>query len=225
MALAVRQELILRHVLPLLHGGVAVDVGANNGVYSYAFSRRRMRIVAFEPLQKLAERLAKLNPTVQVHACALSKVSGQLPLYVPSLDGRPALSRASLNPDANPGFENKITVVPVRRLDDFALEDVRVIKIDVEGHERDTLEGAQNTIARYKPLLIVEIEERHHPNRSRDLIRWIRGLGYRGFYASTGCLQDIERFDFATMQQIGNIKSPFGSSAGEYINNFLFKPE
>jgi hypothetical protein len=44
----------------------------------------------------------------------------------------------------------------MRRLDDFAFDEVDFIKVDVEGFELQVLEGARETLARCRPIVIVE---------------------------------------------------------------------
>jgi len=34
----------------------------------------------------------------------------------------------------------------------------------------------------------------------------------------------VAEFDFATMQNVANLKSAFGAPVGMYINNFMFTP-
>jgi FkbM family methyltransferase len=52
--------------------------------------------------------------------------------------------------------ENTVTV-PIRKLDDFQLANVGVIKIDTEGYEVPILNGAKDTILKWKPRLVVEV--------------------------------------------------------------------
>jgi FkbM family methyltransferase len=174
----------------------------------------------------MAELLRRRNPAIEVHACALGDAAGHFTLYVPHLDGRPVFSRASLHQDANPGFENRAITVQVRRLDEFEFQNVSVLKIDVEGHERSVLDGALDTIKRSKPVLVIEIEERHHPGQSWDMIRMVEGLGYAAHFAdaNTHALRPVAEFDFATMQNVANLKSALGAPGGMYINNFMFTP-
>jgi hypothetical protein len=54
--------------------------------------------------------------------------------------------------------------VVVRTLDSYAFEEVRIIKIDVEGSEMEVLDGGRETIRRYRPPLIVELLTGTHPN-------------------------------------------------------------
>jgi hypothetical protein len=54
---------------------------------------------------------------------------------------------------------------------------VSVIKVDVEGHEREVLEGARDTISRESPTLIVEIlggcNRRTYYNQIQSFIDWV----------------------------------------------------
>lgn len=44
----------------------------------------------------------------------------------------------------------------VEKLDNFDLRDITLIKIDVENHEKEVLEGAKETIKRNKPVIVLE---------------------------------------------------------------------
>jgi hypothetical protein len=44
----------------------------------------------------------------------------------------------------------------MRRLDDYRLEDLDLLKVDVEGYERRVLQGAHDTLRRCRPVVIVE---------------------------------------------------------------------
>jgi hypothetical protein len=46
--------------------------------------------------------------------------------------------------------------VDTERLDDIICDAVAFIKIDVEHHEYDVLDGARNTIDKYKPVICIE---------------------------------------------------------------------
>ena len=52
--------------------------------------------------------------------------------------------------------------VETKKLDDFNfLNKISFIKIDVEGHETEVIKGSLNIINKHKPILLVEIEEKH----------------------------------------------------------------
>ena len=69
--------------------------------------------------------------------------------------------------------------VPLVTLDSYALNTCHLIKIDVEGMERDVLEGARATITRHQPLLYVENNKRE---RSKALIEWLLTNRYRPYW-------------------------------------------
>ena len=64
---------------------------------------------------------------------------------------------------------------PGTRLISIATSPVGFIKVDVEGHEEEVIDGGFRVIARDHPVLLIEIEERHRhgalPQHSGVLIR------------------------------------------------------
>src|SRR5215471_12146584 len=65
-------------------GGTAVDVGANQGFFAFAFSRIADRVEAFEPnpdYASFAQRM--LGRRARVHAVALSNRTGRREFVVP----------------------------------------------------------------------------------------------------------------------------------------------
>jgi FkbM family methyltransferase len=140
-------------------GGTAIDVGANRGVFAYAFSRIADRVEAFEPNPDCAAFAGRmLGARARVHALALGDASSRAVLVVPvSEEGEAlhlggSLGRGACGHEATVHFE-----VEVRTLDSYRFEDVRVVKVDVEGSELAVLEGGRQTILRDRPALIVEL--------------------------------------------------------------------
>jgi FkbM family methyltransferase len=151
-----KERRILRSVLR--PGMIAVDVGANIGIYTRYLARRcgpNGRVVAFEPspdnLARLKANVRNL-PNVTVHASAVGDRSGSIPLY---------LSR-DLNVDhrtyETAEARDRIDV-PIVRLDDIFTPGSRVdlLKVDVQGFEGAVLEGARRLISE-NPLLKAVIE-------------------------------------------------------------------
>lgn len=64
-------------------GDVALDIGANWGPYTHRFLRAGCKVIAFEPNQDLARRLARSLPQVQVESTALSNHVGTATLRMP----------------------------------------------------------------------------------------------------------------------------------------------
>lgn len=195
-------------------GSVAIDVGANVGVYAYAFARRGARVVAFEPLPYYAECTSAIKNVI-VHQVALSDHAGIESVSLPLLNGQPNPVAATLRKLDVPHVSKSVTVAT---LDSFALRNVSALKIDVEGHELPVIRGALQTIEREKPTLLVEIESRHTRQSVRDTILSIEVLGYAGsFVDGEGRWLTSPDFDPQTHQS-----APPGTRS--YVNNFLFRP-
>jgi FkbM family methyltransferase len=201
-----------------------VDVGASRGVYARAALRHAGSVVAIEPLPaRAADLRRRLRGRVEVLELALGDDAALLPLHVPSLGARVVDTRASLHADANPGLALAAITVAVRRLDDLGLPPLSGIKLDVEGHELAALRGAERTLARDRPALLVEIEERHRAGATTEVFAWLGARGYRGWFLDGGVLHPIAAFDAARDQAPAEAKQPGSRRRGRYINNFLFR--
>ena len=80
-------------------------------------------------------------------------------------------------------------VIPVRKLDSVVPEDPSLIKMDIEGSEKDALMGAANTIRRVKPKLAIAAY--HFANDLWRLVNVIREINpeykfYLRHYSETG---------------------------------------
>jgi hypothetical protein len=111
-------------------------------------------------------------------------------------------------------------------LDDFEFENVSFIKIDVEGHESDVLAGARHTIAREKPVMVIEIEPRHLNISYRQVIDSVLEMGYDAFFLKGDSLCCLKDFDYEKNQQdyLRKNTNRFNPVSKKYINNFIFKP-
>jgi FkbM family methyltransferase len=140
-------------------GGTAVDVGANQGFFAFAFARLADRVEAFEPNPDYAAfARTMLGKLARVHTVALSNRSGTAQFVVPVSEQGAVLHLAGSIGHAVPAEGGSLRfAVEVRTLDSYAFTDLRVIKVDVEGSEMEVLEGARATIQRDRPVLIVEL--------------------------------------------------------------------
>src|SRR5690606_949110 len=98
---------------------IALDVGANVGIYSYTLHRLGLQVHAFEPQPACAQVLsawAKGRHGLTVHNAAVGSAEGHLTLHVPVVAGNPVPTRASF---VLPGAEALQMQVPVVTLDSF----------------------------------------------------------------------------------------------------------
>jgi FkbM family methyltransferase len=224
-------EIELR-IVPLLcrRDRDGIDVGANEGAYLHAMIPHARQVIAFEPIPELAASLArKFGTRVVIHPIALSCAAGTATLRIPIVQGSSVTGLASLLPDpvatVRPHDEIAVQTQP---LDAIYGGDVGFIKIDVEGHEEAVLDGAAATIARCRPRLLVEMEERFAPGVIDRGCAWFARMGYRGFYIHDRRVLPLEGFDPQALQQARDVAEFVGAapraSLHDYVNNFLFLP-
>lgn len=213
-------------------GGVAVDVGASWGLFTYRLARlagSQGRVHAFEPNPANGRSLAAIAGragTVTCHRCALSEEAGRAELRIPRRRGRPVVGLGTLS--VAPGRARLFTdavQVEVKRLDD-ALGDeadtVDFLKCDVEGHELEVLRGAERTLAS-RPALIVEIEQRHQGRDIRATFDHLLERGYDGYAVHAGGLTPLDEFDVerdqTSLVDETDLQPIVG---GTYVHDFVF---
>lgn len=160
----------------------AFDVGTHFGVWSAAMVPHFSAVHAFEAMPRLAEMLRRghRGGRVIVHEVAVSDSNGRTTLRAPVIGwGRstvePQNRLAGLRDESSPVREIDVTMA---RLDDMNLPDPAFIKIDVEGHELAVLEGARALLARARPVLVMEMEDRHAPGKRAAILEFLTRLGY-----------------------------------------------
>jgi FkbM family methyltransferase len=205
------------------NGKRAIDVGASRGYYTYALSKLCDVVESFEPQKWACEAITAYNASnVNCYNVGLSNFNGNLELNIPIVNGTGIDAEASFRKLS--GNQNSI-LVPVHKLDDYEFQDVSFIKIDVEGYEVEVIQGAIKTISANKPVILVEIEQRHLMDKSlQTVFDEIIKLGYQGTFLSKNKFVPLSEFSYATHQQpyLDEILR-YGHSE-KYINNFIFQP-
>jgi len=169
------EAIIRRYLRP---GDVAIDVGANIGIHTMPMSEAvgpQGVVLAVEPLPSVRNRLERnlsLNraANVRVIAQAASDREGSALLYPPRADaanlGQASLAKLS---HLDPGSSIEVPLVTLDALVRAqGLDRVRLIKIDVEGHDREVMTGAIALIDRYHPVLIFEFSPEHTSEIGND---------------------------------------------------------
>jgi FkbM family methyltransferase len=214
---------------------VAVDVGANVGLYAAVMARHAARVLAFEPHPDCAAYLRGLKiARCEVIEAAVSEREGQAILRIPYEAGAEvhALGTLAEQNDLGVGERVRSVTVATTRLDAAlatrvgAHERVGLIKIDVEGHESAVIEGAGATIARHRPVLLVEIEARHGAD-IESLFARLAASGYRPqALIGDGPLAPIDAKALRALQAADPLaRDRARSPHSRYVNNVLFLPD
>ncbi len=177
-------------------GDTVADIGANMGAHTLWLARfvgPRGKVLAFEPTVATLQRLKRnielntdLRPRIDARQVMLVAAPGaalETQIY--------ASWRADIRPpaDAHPlhqGVPVSTAGASTVTFDQSVANAGRIalIKLDVDGHELDVLKGAQATLARDHPLIVMEFAPYTLRERGQDpdeLIRLLSGLDYRFF--------------------------------------------
>jgi len=163
-----RYELPVQEVLGsmLSPGNVFCDIGANAGFFSILASRLvgpSGRVFALEPVPRnasMVEKNARLNhmTNIEVLRMAASERSGPSELLLAEYAGGAVLKGAGSPPD----LAGSLTV-DTSTIDDLVthkkMRPPDAVKIDVEGAELAVLRGMVETLRKWAPRLIVEVDD------------------------------------------------------------------
>lgn len=173
-------------------GATFVDVGAQIGYYSLKAATvvgPRGHVIAVEPnpetVNKLAANIqASGLKAVAVAPVACSDAEATLDLFAAPEANTGETSLSKVNASQS-GAAVRAYKVRARPLDDIVRESgvarVDVIKIDVEGAEYLVLKGSQQTLARYHPIVLVEIIDhqlREMGSSAAQVREFFRSQGY-----------------------------------------------
>jgi hypothetical protein len=78
------------------------------------------------------------------------------------------------------GDSGETEEVQMRTLDSYALEDVFLVKVDVEGAELEVLQGALETLreSNFPPLIFEAWRDGSWSEKREELLSYVRDLGY-----------------------------------------------
>jgi FkbM family methyltransferase len=182
-------------------GMTVIDAGANEGVYTAFFAGRvgrEGRVVAIEPSPRELVRLEnnlRLNGAdrVEVVRAALTEQKGEVPLV---LAEDHHAGQNTLGDIIYPGVSQAgRVIVPATTLDALVtthrLDQLDIVKLDVEGAEIRALSGGASLLERCKPLLLLEASDaslRRQGGSVRKLLDVLKETGYVPFCfdAATG---------------------------------------
>ena len=126
---------------------IAVDVGANVGLWAKPLTEKFKHVIAFEPLEQVYSCLESnvQNLNVEIHKYALGNVNDNVEMIYDS-------------ENTGGSFVSKVGTgnIVIKRMDDLDLPKFGLLKIDCERHELEVLKGAMGTILKYKPIIVCE---------------------------------------------------------------------
>ena len=214
----------------LLSHDTVLDIGCNKGSYLWTLSRAvpKGKVIGFEPQPLLFKYLRSQTKSmflsnVQIEELAISSTSSTARIFLPKSEQ--TSPSASLEENLNETEANSYIVETVS-IDQYCennsyLENIRAMKIDVEGHELSVLKGAREIIKNNRPLIVCESESRHLPNGDvAEFLDLMYSLDYHGFFVHPiSGLMKLSIFDSKIHQaQTGE---RFWDSKN-YCNNFIF---
>jgi FkbM family methyltransferase len=131
----------------------AVDIGAHVGLWSRILTRCFARLTAFEPIEE---------HRVCFHKNVRPGQGCEIELHPFALASSEEVLRFAISPDSTGGTHVKLEdneagpQVVARPLDSFPLPQIDFLKIDCEGYEYFILQGAEKTVRRDQPCIVVE---------------------------------------------------------------------
>lgn len=185
---AVAQKLLEKHA-----DGVVLDIGANLGTFSVPLAKANPRLTfhAFEPqriiyYQLCANTFINGLDNLHCHNFGLSNKAKRFEIVVPDYATESNIGAFSIDKEVREndyeckteGATEPMVVFP---LDDGRHQKVRLIKIDVEGHELEVIKGGIDTIKgnNYPPIIFEAWNWKpwFEPKR-KQLFEYLQGHGY-----------------------------------------------
>jgi len=141
-----------------------LDIGSNIGQWTRPLAQRFDKVICFEP-----------NPNFR--ECWQRNIKeSNTELYPYGLSDSEHTARQGFNSTV---LEQGDGDIQCRTLDSFHLENVDLVKIDVDGHEVPLLEGARETLARSNPVINIEMKRDKRTETVKQAEKILRDLGYR----------------------------------------------
>lgn len=171
--------------------GIVLDIGANLGSYTVPVAKAHphLTFMSFEPQRLIYLQLCTnifLNrlDNVVPYQYALSDAEWQENLVLPDYEQETNIGAFSVDPSVRAinyevRTEGKTEAITATLLDRFMLNNIRLIKIDVEGHELEVLRGAHHTLIEnnYPPIIFESWTWKFQDKRT-ELFNYLKDLGY-----------------------------------------------
>ena len=205
---------------------VAIDVGANVGIFSNFLSRNFKSCLSIEPMPSLANALrtsAILNMTVFENAAGAKTQKINISVPVSKTGSLMyALSTASPSNKLDTFERAEILCINVEQdtIDNLASEQGKIgfIKIDVEGYENAVLVGSTEIIERDNPIFFIEIFPNYN-SQYRFAFDFLTRRNYSAYRLTSLGLQILNEKD------VEKIEADYRFWDGLSSMDYLFLPE
>jgi FkbM family methyltransferase len=151
---------LMRRIMTTIGCRTALDIGANIGNHSAFFGDWAEQVYAFELNQTVFARLCSWIAVNQMRnivpiGCGLSNRNDKLTVFVHP--GQAGLTTLEMRDGAIDAGQVWVRIGD-ELLQELVIRDVDFIKLDVEGHEFEVLQGLRETVARDRPVIVMEFE-------------------------------------------------------------------
>ena len=194
--------------------GIILDIGAHTGIYSLIAncSINKGAVFSFEPYYMNFARLnlnlrANSISTQNAFMFAIGSKNEKLPFSVDN-------NTDYLTSGGKLGAFSKKKILPVQTisidefLDNEAQTHVKVIKIDVEGHEFECLKGMEMTLSKSKPIIFFECISKA---KMMSIEKFLNNMNYKFFL-----IDDLK----LKIKEVSKLE-PYFDTNGQLIHNLI----
>ncbi len=192
---------------------VIFDIGANTGIYSMVAKtiNKNATVHAFEPFPAIFKKLghnADINGyDIQCNCAAISNYTGDAVIYTANENFAYSVTvnKNLWVKDSEP-FKIDIKTITLKDyIEQHNIQSIDLMKIDVETHESEVMEGFGDYFLRFKPIILIEILNEEVAGKLNNYF-------------------DPAGFDFYNIDEVAGIKKVSElSKKAEY--NFLIVPK
>ncbi len=180
-----------RLIFDSIRDKVFVDIGANLGYFSLLAAKAGAKAVyAFEPIPYTFEILQKnivrnhCAHCIRPFQCAIGNQNGTFSITMNL--GPKNHADYLCGAERHPWKARRKVQVPVLRMDEFVrqekIAEIGILKSDTEGYDFNVLLGAEETLRRFRPILILEVQDMYlqkfHSSEAQ-LLEKIKELNYK----------------------------------------------